>query len=60
MFASSLRQRRVLKIIGVVLPELTHYYFSSVLSGIEEESRGRGYSLLVGSSGEESCREKEL
>ena len=35
------------KIIGVIVPEFTHYYFSSVLTGIEEAAMARGYYILI-------------
>lgn len=38
IIAESLRNRRVIKVIGVIVPQFTHFYFSSVLSGIEEEA----------------------
>ena len=36
ILAESLRRSKVStpKIIGVILPQITHYYFSSILSGI--------------------------
>lgn len=52
--AESLRNSKVMlpKIIGVILPEIAHYYFSTVLSGIEEEARARGYRIMVAQSNE--------
>ncbi|MGI6242051.1 MAG: LacI family DNA-binding transcriptional regulator [Prevotella sp.] len=59
MLAESLRSSRVrpLKIIGVILPQFTHFYFSSVLSGIEQEAMSRGYIVMVGQSAEQYNRE---
>lgn len=59
IIAESLRNTRVrpIKIIGVIVPQFTHYYFSSVLSGIEEEASARGYSVMVAQSGEKFERE---
>lgn len=53
--AESLRTSKTkpVKIIGVIIPEYTHYYFSSILSGIDMEASARGYSLMVAQSGEE-------
>ena len=56
--AKSLRlsKRQPVKVIGVIVPEFTHYYFSSVLTGIEEvtphyhiivETRGGMDALIV-------------
>ena len=52
--AESLRKSKVqpIKVIGVIIPQLSHFYFSSVLSGIEEEASARGYRLMVAQSRE--------
>ncbi|MBP6230815.1 MAG: LacI family DNA-binding transcriptional regulator [Paludibacteraceae bacterium] len=34
-------------IIGVVVPEMVHHFFSTVLSGIEDVANGKGYNVLV-------------
>lgn len=62
MIAESLRHSRVkpLKLIGVIIPEFTHFYFSSVLSGIEEEASARGYRILVAQSAEQYEREVKI
>ncbi len=58
--AESLRTQKVMKIIGVILPQFTHFYFSSVLSGIEEVATSFGYRLMVAQSREEYEREVEI
>lgn len=60
--AESLRKNRVqpLKIIGVIIPEFAHFYFSSILSGIEEYAAQRGYSIMVAQSNEKYEREVEI
>lgn len=40
------------KTIGVVIPELIHFFFSSVISGIEEVAYDNGYTVMV-------CQSKE-
>lgn len=62
MIAESLRHSRVqpLKVIGVIIPELAHYYFSSILSGIEEEASARGYRIMVAQSNEQYEREVKI
>ena len=62
VIAESLRFARVqpLKVIGVIIPEFTHFYFSSVLAGIEEEASSRGYRILVAHSGESYEREVSI
>jgi len=54
--ALSLRMKKT-NVIGVVIPEIVHFYFSSVISGIEEEAENAGYSVLVTQSGESYERE---
>ena len=60
--AGSLRHSRVqpMKVIGVIIPEFTHFYFSSVLSGIEEEASSRGYRIMVAQSSEQYEREVRI
>jgi len=60
--AGSLRHSRVqpMKVIGVIIPEFTHFYFSSVLSGIEEEASSRGYRIMVAQSNEQYEREVRI
>ena len=55
----ALRLSRVLpsKVIGVIVPEFTHYYFMTVLTGIEETAYARGYNIMVVQSGEQYERE---
>ena len=57
--AESLRSRRTMKIIGVIIPQFTHFYFSSILAGIEDEALKSGYRLLVAQSNEDYEREVE-
>ena len=54
VIAESLRNSRVRpqKLIGVIIPDFVHYYFASVLKGIEEEASAQGYRLLVATSQE--------
>ena len=62
VIAESLRNSRVRpqKLIGVIIPQLNHFYFSSILSGIEEEASTRGYRILVAQSNEKYEREVAL
>ena len=62
VLAESLRHSRVqpLKVIGVIIPELVHYYFSTILKGIEEEASSRGYRIMVAQSGEQYEHEVRL
>ena len=58
----ALRHSKVmpLRIIGVIVPEFTHYYFSSILTGIEEAASARGYSIIVALSDEKYEREVRI
>lgn len=62
VLAESLRHSRVqpMKVIGVIIPELVHYYFASILKGIEEEASAHGYHIMVAQSGESYEREVQL
>lgn len=62
VIAESLRNSRVkpLKIIGVIVPQLSHFYFSSILSGIEEEATTHGYRIMVAQSNERYEREAKI
>ncbi|MDR4987628.1 MAG: LacI family DNA-binding transcriptional regulator [Bacteroidales bacterium] len=43
--------------IGVVIPEIVHHFFSSVISGIEEVAYGQGYRVIICQSNEDYHRE---
>lgn len=60
--AESLRFSKVKpqRIIGVIIPDFVHYYFASVLAGIEEEATSQGYRLLVATSQESYEREVRI
>jgi DNA-binding LacI/PurR family transcriptional regulator len=55
--ALSLLQSKT-NIIGVIIPELVHYFFSSVISGIEEVAFESGYQVMIFQSNEQFEREK--
>lgn len=46
--------------IGVIVPQLAHYFFSCVLSGIETAAAGAGYNILVAQSNESYEREVKI
>ena len=60
LLAESLRHSRVhpQRVIGVIMPQLNHFYFSSILSGIVEEASSRGYQIMVAQSDE--CYDREV
>lgn len=54
--ALSLRSRKT-NIIGVIVPEMVHHFFSSVISGIEEAAMASGYNVMIFQSNEDYDRE---
>ena len=62
MLAENLRHSRVSppKVIGVIMPQIAHYYFSTILSGIEEQASVRGYRIMVAQSDERYERERRI
>jgi LacI family transcriptional regulator len=55
--ALNLRQKKT-NTIGVVIPELVHFFFSTVISGIESVAYEAGYSVILAQSNESYEREK--
>lgn len=56
--ASSFRYRRS-KVIGLIVPQISYFFFPSVIRGIEEIVHQHGYNLLILQSNESYEREKE-
>ncbi|MEI6276129.1 MAG: LacI family DNA-binding transcriptional regulator [Prolixibacteraceae bacterium] len=54
--ALSLKNSRT-NTIGVIIPEVVHYFFSSVISGIEDVAYEAGYNVMVCQSNERYARE---
>ncbi len=57
--ALSLRSRSS-KTIGVILPEIVHFFFSSVISGIEDLAYDSGYNVIICQSNEDFEKEKSI
>ena len=55
--ALSLRKSRSYT-IGVIIPEVVHFFFSTVISGIEEVAFSRGYNVILTQTNEKLAREK--
>jgi DNA-binding LacI/PurR family transcriptional regulator len=62
VIAETLRKSRVQpnKVIGVIVPQFIHYYFASILKGVEEEASRRGYRIMVAQSDDRYEREVEI
>lgn len=56
--ALSLRNQKT-NIIGVVIPETVHFFFSTVISGIEDEAMSEGYNVMICQSRESYEREAD-
>lgn len=54
--ALSLRKSRSFT-IGVIIPEVVHFFFSTVISGIEEVAFSRGYNVILTQTNEKLSRE---
>ena len=44
-------------IIGVIIPQIKHHFFSAVISGIEEMAQKAGYNVMICQSNESYERE---
>lgn len=54
--ALSLKNRQT-KTIGVIIPDIVHYFFSKVISGIEKVAAQKGYNVIVSVSNESFDKE---
>ncbi|MRT93677.1 LacI family DNA-binding transcriptional regulator [Ancylomarina sp. 16SWW S1-10-2] len=54
--ALSLRSSKS-NVIGVIIPEIVHHFFSSVISGIEKIAHVSGYNVMIFQSNESYMRE---
>ena len=43
--------------IGVIIPEIVHFFFSTVISGIEDIAQSKGYNVIITQSNESYERE---
>jgi LacI family transcriptional regulator len=44
--------------LGVIIPEVVHFFFSTVISGIEEVAFANGYNVILCQTNEKLAREK--
>lgn len=47
-------------LVGIVLPEFEHYFFSCILTAIEETCRANGYFVIAAQTGDSYEREREV
>ncbi len=57
--ALSLRSQKT-NVISVIVPQIVHHFFSSVISGIEEVAQAKGYNVMIFQSNEKYEREVEI
>ena len=62
VIAAQLRhsKREPLRVIGVIMPEVVHYYFASILAGIDDEAAARDYRIIIATSHEQYDREVRI
>jgi LacI family transcriptional regulator len=46
LIALSLKNRKT-KTIGIIIPEIVHHFFATIISGIEQEANESGYSIII-------------
>ena len=56
--ALQLRNQKT-KVIGIILPQIVHHFFSTVIKGIEDEATKRGYNIMVCFSNDNEKKEIE-
>ncbi|WP_026473555.1 LacI family DNA-binding transcriptional regulator [Alkaliflexus imshenetskii] len=54
--ALSLRKQKT-NTLGLIIPEIVHHFFSSVISGMEDLAYGEGYHMMICQSNENYYRE---
>jgi len=54
--ALSLKNRKT-KTLGIIIPEIVHHFFTTVISGIEAYANENGYNVIVGLSNESFKKE---
>ncbi len=57
--ALSLRSRSS-RTIGIVIPEIVHFFFSSVISGVEEIAYKSGFTVIICQSNEDYDKERNI
>lgn len=54
--ALSLKNQKT-KTLGVIIPEIVHHFFTTVVSGIEQVANEKGYTVIIGLSDESFQKE---
>ena len=56
IIALSLKKQKTFT-LGLIIPEIVHFFFSTVISGIEDQAHEEGYKIIICQSNEEYQRE---
>lgn len=59
LLASNLRHNKS-NTIGVVVPRISRFFFSTTIAGIEEAAFSQGYNVIISQSLEQLAREKKI
>ena len=51
-------KKQVSNTIGIIVPEIVHHFFSSIISGIEDIAYSKGYRVMICQSNEDYNREE--
>ena len=57
MMALKLRNKKTM-VLGVIIPEIVHHFFSRIISGIEKVANDKGYNVMICLSNESYEKEK--
>lgn len=59
MYARGFRQQKT-NIIGVIVPNITHYFTSTIMKGILEEAALKGYRVIISESNNDAIKQTEM
>lgn len=59
IFAKGFRQHKT-NIIGVIVPNITHYFTTTIIRGILEEASLRGYRVIISESNNDVVKQTEM
>lgn len=59
IFAKGFRQHKT-NIIGVIVPNITHYFTSTILKGILDEASSLGYKVIISESNNDITKQNEM
>jgi LacI family transcriptional regulator len=51
-------KKQISNTIGIIIPEIVHHFFSSIISGIEDIAYNKGYRVMICQSNEDYSREE--